>query len=127
MCGCGSTLRPCKTAHFLMRAWIWRTPMRLPVADRNSGVVSWPVHWPRVSNQREGIDGVGSDRHDARLSALPEDAHFTGLEIDSIAVQASHFGNAQAARIDQFENGAVADRVRLVALKTDQPNRLLRG
>ena len=69
---------------------------------------------------RSAVTACRADRHDARLAALAEHAHFAAVEIEIEPAQADQFGQAQAAGIEQLEHRAVAHGQFAAAVSFDQ-------
>ena len=55
---------------------------------------------------------LAPDRHDAFLVALADDIDEASFEVELFQAQIAKFGEAQAGRVGEFENGLIAKRVR---------------
>src|SRR5215207_10921701 len=56
----------------------------------------------------DGAQGVLADGHEARLAALALDPHLLGVEVERADVEVDDLLGAQAARVGELEQGAVA-------------------
>ena len=62
----------------------------------------------RIEVGAEGVCRHFAERHEALFVALADHAHEALLEVDVRDLQAAGFGDAQAAAVEDFEDGAVA-------------------
>ena len=103
-----------------------RGVIRLPLLPTNSAV-RIRVRQSRAHGEPRADrgDAGGADRNDALLRALAPDAHFAGREIDALDIEAGELGQAQARRVRELEQRAVAHGKRIVAANLDQAHRFV--
>jgi hypothetical protein len=56
-----------------------------------------------------GLHGGSADRDNAVFSAFAEDANEAEVGVEVLHFQRAEFGDAEAARIEQFEHGLITE------------------
>ena len=110
-CGCTAPCAAAWRAQVRRRRRTSDVESRRPVLERNSAgspvpASSAPAGALQVA--RHGAQRVLADRHEARLAALALDAHLLGVEVDRADVEVDDLLRAQAARVGELEQRAVA-------------------